>query len=149
MGAQRPAAVTRATWLVAGVVAMSGLTAVFTAVFKGELVAVWAEGRTDVGSVQPPAFVPVAITLFVVVAVLAAVLLVFFRAGFTWARVVLSALSVLMAVTTFAALRSDPPALFLVLSAVSVLVDLTAAIALWHRDVRAFTAAPVEYDAHV
>jgi hypothetical protein len=39
-------------------------------------------------------------------------------------------------------LRTDPPTLFLVVAVVSVLVDLTAAVALWHRDTRLATRFP-------
>jgi hypothetical protein len=142
MGAQRPTAVLVATWATVGSVAMVALTAVLTVVLRGELVDAWARGRTDITSIQPPAFAPVAITMSVVLAVLVGVLLTFFRSGYDWARVVLSVVVVLLGVAAGAVLRTDPPASFLVVAVLSVLVDLTAAIALWHRDTRVATRLP-------
>src|SRR5690242_6659062 len=138
MSPQRPAMVTGATWLAVAAVAMTGVTALMTVVFKHELVDAWAADRSDAGAVEPPAFVPVAITMFVVVALLSMVLISFFRDGHDWARVLLSAVVVLIGIATFAILRTNPPVLFLAVAVVSVVVDLAAVVALWHRDTRAF-----------
>jgi hypothetical protein len=131
-----------ATWAAVGAVAMVALTAVLTVALHGELVDAWARGRTDITAIQPPAFAPVAVTMSVVLAVLVAVLLSFFRNGYDWARVVLSVVVVLLGVTACAVLRTDPPTLFLVVAVVSVAVDLTAAAALWHPDTRVATKLP-------
>ena len=137
MGPQRSAVVVGATWLTIGAVALTGVTALFTVVFKDELVDAWAAGRADVGgSVTPPAFVPVAVTMFFVYALLSGVLIAFLHQGHNWARIMLSALMVLIAATTVAILRVDPPALFVVLAVVSLVVDLAAAVALWLKDTR-------------
>jgi hypothetical protein len=141
MSQQRPGSATGAIWLLVGVVGLAGLMALLTAVFEGELVDAWARGRTDAGSVEPPAFVPVAVTMFVVVAALTAVLLTFFRHGHGWARVLLTVVVVMMAIGSLAAVRTSPPAVFLVLSLASLVVDVAAIVALWHRDTRGFTAA--------
>jgi hypothetical protein len=141
MSPQRPGSVTGAIWLLAVVVMMSGLTALLTLVFRDDLVESWASDRSDLGSVEPPAFVPVAITMFVVVGLLAVVLILFFYQGHNWARVLLTALVVLMGVATLASLRANPPALFLVLSLVSLVVDLAAVACLWHKDTRAYTGS--------
>ena len=138
MTQQRPAVVTGAIWLAIAAVAMTGLTALMTVVFKDELVRAWAADRSDSGAVEPPAFVPVAITMFVVVACLAVVLFSFYGEGHNWARILLSAVVVLIGIATFAILRTNPPALFLAVAIVSVLVDLAAVVALWHKDSRAF-----------
>lgn len=138
MTADRPAVVIGATWLSTAVVTMTGLTALMTVVFEDELIDAWAAGRSDSGAVEPPAFVPVAVTLFIVVALLSVVLIAFLREGHEWARIVLSALVVLVAIATLAILRTDPPALFLVVAVASLLVDVAAVVALWHRDTRAF-----------
>jgi hypothetical protein len=138
MSTQRPAMVTGATWLATAAVAMTGLTALMTVVFKDELVRAWAADRSDSGAVEPPAFVPVAITMFVVVALLAMVLISFFREGHNWARIALSAVVVLVGIATFAILRTNPPALFLAVAIVSLVIDLAAVVALWHKDTRTF-----------
>ena len=140
MSPQRPASVTGAIWLLLGLVAWSGVTALLTAVFRDELVDAWAAGRADAGAVEPPAFVPVAVVLFVVFALLVLVLLVFLRDGHRWARGSLTAVEVLMAVATLAGLRTDPPALFLALSLVSLVLDVAAVIFLWHRDTTAYVS---------
>ncbi len=139
MSQQRPVAVIGAIWALVAVVVTSGVTALLTLVFGDDLDEAWAADRTDLGSVEPPAFAPVAITMFVVVAVLAVVLLLFLQQGHNWARVLLSALVVLMAIATIASLRANPPILFLVLSVVGLSLDLAAALLLWHPDTRAFT----------
>jgi len=138
MTPHRPAAVTGATWLSIAVVAMTGLTALLTVVFKDELVDAWASGRSASSAVEPPAFVPVAVTMFVVVALLSVVLVSFLREGHEWARLVMSAVVVLVGVATLAILRTGPPPLFLVVSVASLLVDAAAVVALWRRDTREF-----------
>jgi hypothetical protein len=72
----------------------------------------------------------------------------FLGQGHNWARVLLSTLVVLMAIATLASLRANPPALFVVLSIASLVLDAAAAVLLWHPDTRAFTRdAPVESSA--
>jgi hypothetical protein len=141
---RRPASVTGAIWLLVAVVVMTGVTALLTLVFEDDLIDAWAAGRSDAGSVEPPAFVPVAITMFVVVASLAAVLIMFFIQGHNWARVLLTALVALMGVATVAGLRTGPAAFFYVLAAASLVVDVVAIAFLWHRDTRAWTGDRVE-----
>ena len=139
MSRQRPRSVSGATWVLGGLVALSGLTALLTILLRGSLVDSWASGHPDeTGSVQPPSFVPVAIVLFVVFALLAGVLLMFFRSGHAWARLALTALAVLMAVASLAGLRTGLPALFYVLSVVSAVLDLALLFFLWHRDTSSF-----------
>ncbi len=141
MTPQRPGSVIAAIWVLVALVVTSGVTAMLTLVFGDELDDAWAADRTDLGTVEPPAFAPVAITMFVVVALLAVVLMLFLGQGHNWARVLLSALIVLMGIATLASLRANPPTLFLVLSAVGLSLDLAATVLLWHPDTRAFTRA--------
>jgi hypothetical protein len=129
-----------AIWLLVALVALSGLTAVLSIVFKDELVDAWATSESATSSVKPPAFVPVAVTLFVVVALLAGVLLMFFRDGVNWARLALSALVVLMGIATLAGLRVHPPTLFWALSVAALVIDVGVLAFLWHKDTRAFCA---------
>lgn len=132
---QQPQSVTNAVRVLLGQVALSGLTAVLTVVFKDELVDSWASGRDELSTtVQPPAFVPVAIVLFFVFAGLTGVLIAFFREGHNWARLSLTALVAFMAVATLAGLRTSPPTLFLVLSLLTVVLDVALLFFMWHRD---------------
>jgi hypothetical protein len=132
MTRQQPRSVSGATWFLAGLVALSGLTALLTVVYRDDLVRSWESGHPDAGgALQPPAFVPVAIVLFVVFALLAGVLISFLRGGHAWARLALSGLAIFMAVMTLAGLRTDPPPLFLVLPAVWVALDVALLVCLW------------------
>ena len=147
MSEERPGSVRAVIWLLGGLIALTGLTATLTIFLKDELVDDWASGRVDAGSVEPPAFVPVAITMFVVVASLAVVLLVFFLKRFPWARLVLTGLMVVLGVALFTTLRAGPPPLFLVLTAVALVLDLGVLLCVWHRDTTAYlTREPAKVD---
>lgn len=142
----QPASVKRAIWLLWALVLLGLVTTVLTVVLRDDLIRSWAEGRRDIrpllesqglqavkdGAVQPPAFVPVAVVLFVVVALLIWVLVMFFRNGYNWARVSLTALLVAVAIGTVASLRAGPPTTFVVLAFVSFVVELAAIAYLWH-----------------
>lgn len=152
MRRQRPDSVTNAIRATLALVALTGVGAVLTVVFRDQLVRSWAEGhRTareilaeggvaafDGSSVTPPAFVPVAVVLFIVFAALAWVLVVFLLDGHNWARLSLSALVVFMGFGTLAGLQAEPPLLFVVLAWVSVVLDAVLLVFLWHRDTGAY-----------
>jgi hypothetical protein len=135
-----------------GLVLLGLLTTVLTVVLRDDLLRSWAEGRPDLrrvlatqglqaikdGAVRPPAFVPVAAVLFVVVSLLIWMLLVFFSNGYNWARLSLTALLFFAAVTTVAGIRTDPPAVFVVLSVASVVIGVVAVAYLWHPDTNRF-----------
>ena len=138
MSRQQPRSVSGATWVLGGLVALSGLTALLTALMRDDLVRAWAEGHPDETGVKPPSFVPVAIVLFVVFALLAGVLTMFLRSGHNWARISLTVLVGFMAVATLAGLRTEPPALFAAVSLVAVVLDVVLLFFLWHRDTSAY-----------
>lgn len=152
MGRQRPTSVTNAIRTQVAVIVVSGLTALLTVFRRDELVLAWAEGNpTARGVVEEgglsalyeseialPAFAPVAIVFFVTFALLAAVLLVFFRAGHPSARWSLTALAVFLLLSMVALYRQDPPALFLVLAAISAVLNLLLLRLLWHSDTSAY-----------
>jgi hypothetical protein len=148
----RPSSVTRAIrmhWLL---VLLALVVVVLTVVLNDELIRTWAQGRPDLrrvletqglqaikdGEVRPPAFVAPAITLFVVVGLLMWMLLVFFANGNNWARLALTALLFFAAVTTVAGIRTDPPGVFVVLSVVSMVLEVVAVAYLWHPDTTRF-----------
>lgn len=148
----RPSSVTHAIRMHWGLVLLGLLTSVLTVVLRDDLLRSWAEGRPDLrrvletqglqaikdGEVRPPAFVPVAIVLFVVVALLIWMLLVFFANGYHWARLSLTALLFFAAVSTVAGIRTDPPAVFVVLSVASMVLEVVAVAYLWHPDTNRF-----------
>lgn len=138
MSAQRPTTATASIWLTIAVLVLSGISAVLTVAFRDEVLAAWRAGRDDSSSIEQPAFVPVALVMYVVVALLMWVLLMFFREGHTWARRSIIALFVLMGVGIIAVLRTEPPTLFFVLCGLTLLVDLVAIGCLVHKDTRAW-----------
>jgi len=138
MSRQQPRSVSGATWVLGGLVALSGLTALLTVLMRDDLVRAWAEGHPDETGVKPPSFVPVAIVLFVVFALLAGVLTMFLRSGHNWARISLTVLVGFMAVATLAGLRTEPPTLFMAVSLISVVLDVMLLFFLWHRDTSAY-----------
>ena len=148
----RPSSVTMAIrmhWLLI----VLGTVAVALVVFlNDELIRSWAEGRPDMrrvletqgleaiknGEVRPPAFIAPSITLFVVVALLIWMLLLFFANANGWARFALTALLFFAAVATIAGIRTDPPRIFVAIMIGSMVVDVVAFAFLWHPDTNRF-----------
>jgi hypothetical protein len=152
MAGQQPASLTWATWMLAAVVALGAVVTALTVVLRDQLIRSWAEGRRDLrrvlrtqgldavknGDVHVPAFVPVALVLFVVVAALIWVLVAFLRGGYHWARVALTATLFFLAVGTIAGLRTGSPVTFMVLSVLSFPLESAAVYFLWHKDTSAY-----------
>ena len=131
-----PASVRAAVILLWGLVLLSGLTLVMSIVLRDDLVAIGREGKS--AELDPPAFVPVAITMFVVIALLAWVLGVMFRSGHDWARWSIVALVLLTAFTAAIGLPRNLPTIFVALSVVTLLLDAALLAVLLHRDTHAF-----------
>ena len=136
MGRQRPGSVTRAIRAQLALLGVAGLTTLLTIVQRDELVRSWA-ARHPTG-IDPPAYVPVAVVLFVTFALLAGVLMVFFRGGHGSARVSLTVLAGFFLFAMFAVLRLDPPFLFVVLAIVAAVLDVVLLYFLWHKDTSEF-----------
>jgi protein-S-isoprenylcysteine O-methyltransferase Ste14 len=135
---QQPPSVTLAVRLVVGLVVLGAVVTVLTIVQRDELVEAWSVGHPAGSSIQPPAFVPVAIVLYIVVAGLVLVLIPFLRTAHNWARWSLVAMVLIIALSTLACLRTDPPALFVVCSVASLPLDAAILYFLMHRDTSAF-----------
>jgi hypothetical protein len=82
--------------------------------------------------------VPVAVVLWVTFALLAAVLVVFFRSGHPSARLSLTGLAAFFLFTMLVMYRQDPPGLFVVLAAVAAVLDVVLVYFLWHRETNEF-----------
>lgn len=136
MGRQRPASVTSAIRAQLALVGVGAVTTLVTVLQRGELLRIWAD-RHPTG-IDPPAFVPVAVVLFVTFSLLAAVLVVFFRGGHGSARVALTVLAGFFLLAMTAVLRLHPPTLFVVLAVVAALLDLVLVFFLWHKDTTEF-----------
>jgi len=149
---QQPASVTWATRMLSALVVLGGVVTVLIVLLRDQLIRSWAEGRPDTrkvlrtegleavknGEVHVPAFVPVALVLFVVVAGLILVLAAFLRGGYGWARIALTLTLFFLAVGTIAGLRTGAPATFMVLSVVSFPLEAAAVYFLWHKDTSAY-----------
>jgi hypothetical protein len=136
MGRQRPGSVTSAIRAQLALVGVAGLATLLTIVERDELVRAWI-ARHPTG-IDPPDFVPVAIVLFITFGLLAAVLMVFFRAGHGSARMALTVLAGFFLLAMIAVLRLEPPVLFIVLAVLSGLLDLVLLFFLWRKDTSEF-----------
>lgn len=149
---ERPGSVTYAIRMHVGLIVIAAVSALLTIFLNDTLIRSWAEGRPDMrrvletqgleaikdGAVRPPAFIAPSLTLFVVIALLLWMLLLFFANGNGWARLALTALLFFAAVATIAAIRTAPPAIFVVLMIASMVVEVIAVAYLWHPDTNRF-----------
>src|SRR3954452_8393586 len=152
MSAQHPASVSWAARLLAALVALGAVVTVLIVVLQDELIRAWAGGRADTrkvlrtrgldavknGEVQVPHFIPVALTLFVVAALLIWVLTAFLRGGYGWARTALTIVLFFLAVGTVGGLRTGLPTTFMAFAVASFPIEATAAYFLWHKDTTDF-----------
>lgn len=145
MGRQRPASATNVIWAQAALVLVSALTTVLTVVQREELTRVWSDGQP--AGTQPPAFAPVSIVLFFTFALLAWILVVFFKDGHPSARYALTGLALFHVFSMLVLCLQGPPVLFVVLSVLSAVIGLVLLVFLWHRDTTAFLRG-VELAAH-
>lgn len=140
MSQEQPAAVA-AVWLTRAQLVLLLVASLLSVVFHEELTDAWQAGRVDTGSVEPPSIVPVVVVMLAVIGSLLYVLLEFFRSRHGWARIAIAATLAMLAFGTLATLRSGPPALFVVTSIVSLVLDVAIVVALWHRDTTAYLRA--------
>lgn len=135
---QQPRSLVLAVRLLLALVVLGAVVTVLTALERDALIRAWSVGHPSGSSIQAPAFVPVAIVLYVVYAGLMLVLLPFLRGGYNWARWSLFALVVIIVVSTLAALRTEPPVPFVVCSVASLPLNAAILYLLAHRDTNAF-----------
>ena len=142
---ERPATLAYALRALAALIVVSGITVVLICVFHESLIRSWAEGNVEArqilhsegleaveqGSVRPPHFVVPSITLFFSVGGLLAVLAMFLRNGFEWARIGITVLLAFGTVATVAALTTGLPALFVVCAVVAIVVGAAAIVPMW------------------
>lgn len=134
----QPRSLVLAVHLLLVLVVLGALVTVLTAVERDALIRAWSVGHPSESSIQAPAFVPVAVVLYVVYAGLMLVLLPFLRGGYNWARWSQFSLVVIIVVSTVAALRTDPPLLFVVCSVASLPLNAAILYLLVRRDTSAF-----------
>lgn len=147
----RPASVIHATRLALALVVLGGVIAVLTWVFRDDLLVSWAQSNAaarrilEEGGLEAveetltvPSFVPVAITSWVVLAMLVGVLVAFFVEGFNWARLSLAAICVFGVFLAALCVASGIPTLFVVLSGLMVVLCLLLLVFLFHKDTNAY-----------
>ncbi len=153
MGRQWPGSVINAQRCLTALLVLMGLGTLLTILFEDELILAWAErnpGAREIlqeggipalrdSSIAVPAFVPVAVVLFIVVLGLVEVLRVFFRGGYEWARMSLVGVALVAGLgASLIAFREHPPTVFVVVSIVT-LVDVVALLVfLLHPDTTRF-----------
>ena len=128
---QHPTSVTRATQLLLGLLVAGLAVTVLVVVFRDDLEEAWSAGHPADSAIQPLDFVPVAIVLYVVVALLMLSLIPFFRNGANWARHSLAVMVLVIVLATVAVLRTDPPTLFVVVGIASLVLDALVLVYLW------------------
>lgn len=133
-----PRTVTLAVRLLLALVALGAVVTVVTVVQHDALMEAWSVGHPTDSEIQPLSFVPVTIVLYVVYAGLILVLVPFLLGGTNWGRHCLVALIVGVMLATVAALRTDPPLLFVICSVASLPLDAALVYLLLHRDTTAF-----------
>jgi hypothetical protein len=153
MGRQLPGSVVNAMRCLGALTALMGLGTVLTIVLQDDLVEAWAEGNPAAreilreggvealkdSSISLPAFVPVVVVMFIVLLGLLSVLRVFFREGYEWARLSLGCMGLLIGLAVgLIAFRESPPAVFVVLCVVTILVDVVFLAMLAHPDTTEF-----------
>ncbi|HEX4686604.1 MAG TPA: hypothetical protein VH228_07470 [Nocardioides sp.] len=144
----------RATW---GLVLVMGVLVVLLAVFRDDVVGAWASGHEGAREVfdeggrealeragyAPPSFLPVAVTMLVVGAMLVWVLTAMLRRGYRWGQLGLFALMLFSAYVSIAlGFVLAPPPVFVVLAVVALLVEGVVIVFLWHSDTREFLSGP-------
>ncbi|WP_122817212.1 hypothetical protein [Nocardioides pantholopis] len=153
----RPRSLDRMMQVIWAFLAVGAVATVLTWVLEDDLVRSWAEGNATArerlasggldavreGPVQVPEFVMVAAVLFLVIAGLVWLLAIFVRAGHEWARISLAVLLVLVAIAVVAAIRTGPPAIFVALGVLALVLEAVLLFFLLHRDTSAYLhAAP-------
>lgn len=156
MAGQQPITLTRASQVLGALLGLGALAAILMVFLEDALIESWAEHNPSVrkafeaggidavreSSVHIPAFAPVAIVLYVVLAGLALVLMAFVRAGHDWARICLVILVVCTALGTIAGFRTTPPTLYVAFAVVSLVIEVVLVYFLYHRDTTAFLRGP-------
>ena len=152
---ERPMSLRLAVRLLWTLMVLGAATVVLIVMREDDLIRTWAEGNAATretlqsqgldavkdGSVAPPQFVPVAITLYVVLASLVWVLTIFLRNGFEWARSGITVLLVFTAIASIGGMRVGQPALFDVGTMVCLALAAATLAPMWHPATTAYIHA--------
>jgi hypothetical protein len=144
----------RSAW---ALVCLMGLAVLAMAVFYDDVIGAWADRREGAreafaqggraglerAGFAPPQFLPVAVTMLVVGAMIVWVLTVFLRLGYRWGQLGLCALMLGCAYASISlGFVLGPPAVFAVVAAVALLVEGVTVVCLWRADTLAHVRGP-------
>ncbi|MGC4112413.1 MAG: hypothetical protein QM747_18730 [Nocardioides sp.] len=144
----------RVSW---GLVGLMALVTALMAVFYDDVVGAWADRREGAreafaqggreglerAGFAPPHFLPVAVTMLVVGAMIVGVLAVFLRLGYRWGQLGLFAVMLGCGYASISlGLVLGPPAVFQVAAVLTLLVEGVVVVCLWHRDTLAHVRGP-------
>jgi hypothetical protein len=151
MRRQVPASVAHALRVLVAIVLLSAATALLTWVQRDEVILSWAKGNPSAqeilasGGIEAlrdsaivPKFVPLAVVSFVVFLLLAVVLAAFLVDGHGWSRLVLTLMAVFGVLVAALGLLNHLPVLFVVLSVLSMVLNVALVFFLWRRDTSAY-----------
>lgn len=144
----RPASLTWALRALLALIAFGAVVVALIVIRHDDLLRVWAEGNPSARriletkgleaikhpgeyDIKPPHFVAPALTLYGVIASLVAVIMVYLRNGFEWARVVLTLLLAFTAVASIGGIMTGPPFLFVVLTVIEIAIGAVAVVFMW------------------
>ncbi len=142
---ERPIELTYALRALLALVVAGGITVLFVVLFRDSLVEAWARsnpatkelletGGLDAvraGTVKPPHFIAPALTLYVVMLGLLWVLSNFLRNGFEWGRLGITVLLLGSATASIGAILTAPPMLFVICTAVAIVIGVSALTLMW------------------
>jgi hypothetical protein len=151
MRRQVPTSVRNALRVLVAIVGVSALTALLTWVQQDEVILSWARGNPSAqeilatGGIEVlrdeaivPKFVPLAVVSFVVFLLLAVVLAAFLVDGHGWSRLGLTAMALFGVLVSALGLLNHLPVLFVVLSVLSMVLNVALVFFLWRRDTSAY-----------
>lgn len=128
----QPRSAAIAIGLLRGLVLAGLVVTVLVVIFQQDLGEAWSAGEPADSAIEPLHFVPVVVVLYVVVGGLALTLVSFLSGANEWALHALAAVVLIIAITTVAGIRTNPPALFLGVSVVA-LVYLAVTLVFLYR----------------
>jgi hypothetical protein len=142
---ERPIELTYALRALLALVVAGGITVLFVVLFRDSLVEAWARGNpatkelletggldaVRAGTVKPPHFIAPALTLYVVMLGLLWVLSNFLRNGFEWGRLGITVLLLGSATASIGAILTAPPMLFVICTAVAIVIGVSALTLMW------------------
>lgn len=149
-----PGSIALALRTLLALVVVSGAAVLLTWLQHDEVIRAWAEGNSTAQEILRsggmsalrdaaivPKFVPLAFVSFVVFVVLVVVLGAFLIDGHQWSRLVLTGLSFFGVLVASLGLNHGLPLVFVIVSALFLLLSVALVLVLWRKDATAYLRA--------